>query len=89
MKKEICITLFSLLFFSHAIAQNVFSIKGNKTLLNGEEFLAIGLRCSNALLTDETTNNLISHLDEYKSYGLNTISVFLWDRVTAIFTDIT
>jgi len=61
---------------SFAFSQNVFSIKGDKTLLNGKEFQVIGLRCSNALLTDETTNGLIAHLDEYKSYGLNTVSVF-------------
>jgi len=57
-------------------AQNVFSVKGNKTLLNGKAFQAIGLRCPNALLSEETTNDLIAHLDEYKNYGLNTLSVF-------------
>ncbi len=57
-------------------AQNVFSVKGNKTYLNGKEFQSIGLRCPNALLSDETANDLISHLDEYKEYGLNTISVY-------------
>ena len=55
---------------------SVFSVKGNKTFLNNHEFLVIGLRCSNALISDKTTNDLIDHLGEYKSYGVNTISVF-------------
>ncbi|MBA7544324.1 hypothetical protein ES705_36676 [subsurface metagenome] len=57
-------------------AQNVFSVKGNKTYLNDKKFQSIGLRCSNALLSDETVIDLINHLDEYKEYGLNTISVY-------------
>ena len=57
-------------------SDNVFSIENDKTYLNGEEFLSIGLRCSNALISDKTTNDLIKTLDTYKSYGVNTISVF-------------
>lgn len=57
-------------------AQNIFSVKGNQTYLNGKEFQSIGLRCPNALLSDETVRDLISHLDEYKTYGINTISVY-------------
>jgi hypothetical protein len=53
-----------------------FSVQGKKTLLNGKEFLVTGLRCSNALIADKTTNDLIGHLDLYQSYGVNTISVF-------------
>lgn len=56
--------------------KNVFSVKGTKTVLNNTTFLTIGLRCSNALISDETTNDLIEHLDLYQSYGINTISVF-------------
>lgn len=57
-------------------SQNVFSIQGANTYLNDEVFQCIGLRCSNALLSNESTDQLIQHLDEYASYGLNTISVF-------------
>jgi hypothetical protein len=57
-------------------AQNIFSVKGARTYLNGNEFQSIGLRCANALLSDNSVNDLVSHLDEYKQYGLNTISVF-------------
>ena len=55
----------------------VFSVKGNKTYLNDKEILVTGLRCSNALYSKKSTNELIKHLDEYKSYGINTISVFI------------
>jgi len=70
--------LFFVIFLSifQIYAQNVFSVKENQTLLNGEEFQAIGLRCSNALITEESTNDLIAHLDEYRKWGLNTISVY-------------
>ncbi len=55
----------------------VFSVKGTKTYLNDKEILVAGLRCSNALYSKNSTNKLIKYLDEYKSYGVNTISVFI------------
>jgi hypothetical protein len=71
------LTVMAVFFFNMPIfAQNVFSLQGNKTYLNDKEFQAIGLRCSNALLSDATVNGLIRHLDDYKTYGLNTISVY-------------
>jgi len=70
------LTFLLILLTTQLSAQNTFSIKGNQTYLNGQSFQSIGLRCSNALLSDETVDDLISHLDTYKSYGLNTISVF-------------
>jgi len=56
--------------------EHVFSVEGKKTYLDGREFLVIGLRCSNALISDETTRQLIDNLDEFASYGINTVSVF-------------
>jgi len=67
------------LFINPSFARSgnfVFSVSGNKTFLNGKEFLVIGLRCSNALISDKTSSDLIGQLDLYKSYGVNTISVF-------------
>lgn len=61
---------------SSLFASNIFSVKGEKTFLNNKEFQVIGLRCSNALISDESTDELINHLDLYKTYGVNTISVF-------------
>jgi len=56
--------------------KHVFSIRDNSTYINSLEFKIIGLRCSNALISEETANDLISHLDIYKSYGINTVSVY-------------
>ena len=53
-----------------------FTIKGEKTYLNGKEFLVKGLRCSNALISDKTADELIANLDTFKDYGLNTVSVY-------------
>jgi hypothetical protein len=55
----------------------VFTVKGNKTYLNEKEILVAGLRCSNALYSQKSTKELIKHLDDYTSYGVNTISVFI------------
>ena len=54
----------------------VFSVKGKKVYLNGNEFKVIGLRCSNALVSDADVKELIENLDVFKSYGVNTVSVF-------------
>ena len=62
--------------FLQMSGQHVFSIVGNQTYLDGHPFQSIGLRCSNALLTEGTTLELIQHLDEYAAYGINTISVY-------------
>ena len=67
------LVLFAIQSFS---GENVFTVKGSKTYLNNREFQCIGLRCSNALISDETADNLIHYLDVYKSYGINTVSVF-------------
>ena len=60
---------------SHA-GDYVFTVHGGKTYLNGREFLVKGLRCSNALISDETTDELIANLDTFARYGVNTVSVF-------------
>ena len=57
-------------------AQHIFSVSGNRTYLDGTEFQVIGLRVSNSLISDEITDDLISRLDQYSEYGINTISVF-------------
>jgi hypothetical protein len=55
----------------------VFSVKGDKTYLNDQEIIVAGLRCSNALYSEKSTKELINQLDEYKSYGVNTVSVYI------------
>lgn len=58
------------------MGKNVFSVHDGKTWLNERPFLTIGLRCSNALVSDEATDSLIANLDVYRSYGVNAVSVF-------------
>ena len=55
-----------------------FTVKGEKTYLNGHEFLVKGLRCSNALISDGTTDELIANLDTFTRYGVNTVVFFSW-----------
>ncbi len=59
------------------MTQHIFSVKEGKTWLDGQPLLVKGLRCSNSLVSDVATADLITHLDLYKSYGVNTVSVFL------------
>ncbi len=53
-----------------------FSVAGDQVLLNGQAFKVLGLRCSNALISDATTQQLIDNLEGYRTYGINTVSVF-------------
>jgi hypothetical protein len=53
-----------------------FSVTGNKIYINDVEFKAKGLRFSNALVSDAKTDSLIMYLDTFKSYGINSFSVF-------------
>lgn len=68
----------SALFFpGHGFSQeHILTIQGNQILADGNPVKLIGLRCSNALISDKTTEDLIANLDLYKSYGLNTVSVY-------------
>lgn len=54
-----------------------FSVRGEKTYLDGKEFRVLGLRCSNALLSEASADELIANLGAFASYGVNTVSVFL------------
>jgi hypothetical protein len=54
----------------------VFAVRGGRTYLNEKEILVKGLRCSNTLVSDKTTDELIANLDIFASFGVNTVSVF-------------
>ena len=45
--------------------------------IDGEPVKILGLRCSSTLISESTTEDLISSLDTYQSYGLNLVSVFI------------
>ncbi len=61
--------------------KHVFGVRGDQVLLNGKPVKIIGLRCSNALMTDKTTQDLIERLMLYRMNGVNTVGVyFMWSR---------
>lgn len=53
-----------------------FSVENGKTMLDGRPFLARGLRCSNGLYSEETTNELVEQLKIYTCHGLRLIPEF-------------
>jgi hypothetical protein len=58
------------------MTEHTFSVSGKQTLLNGTPFLVKGLRCSNALVSQDATESLIANLPTYAEYSINTVSVF-------------
>ena len=58
------------------LSGNTVSVRGNQILQDGEAVKVVGLRCSNALSSDRSTNELIKALDLYQEYGLNAVSIF-------------
>jgi hypothetical protein len=79
MNKKTLVSLILVLLFVCRLAcagDNIVSVEGDQILLNESPTKIIGLRCSNALISDATTDDLIANLDVYQSYGLNTVSVF-------------
>lgn len=53
------------------------AVKSDQILLNDSPVKVIGLRCSNALISDGTVEDLVKSLDLYRSYGVNAVSVYL------------
>ena len=47
--------------------EHAFDVRGDQLLLDGEPFKVIGLRCSNALISDRTTDELIGRLPLYRT----------------------
>ena len=71
-------SIFTIHLFGAALfATPTVSIDGDQILLDGEPVKTIRLRCSNKLISESTTEGLISSLDTYQSYGLNLDSVFI------------
>jgi hypothetical protein len=71
----LCLTILGMAAEASA-GQNVFSVSGDRVQLNGKPFKVVGLRLSNGLVSDAKTEELITNLDVFKSYGVNTFSVF-------------
>jgi hypothetical protein len=52
-------------------------VDADQLVFDDTPFLAIGLRCSNALVSDRAVDQLIRNLPVFAGYGVNTITVFL------------
>jgi hypothetical protein len=52
-------------------------VKGSQLCFDQRPFLVIGLRCSNALVSDRAVGQLIQNLPVFADYGINTITVYL------------
>ena len=61
-----------------------FTVRGDKTFLNGQEFLVKGLRCSNALISDRTTQDLIDNLDTSPATASTRSACTSWARGSAM-----
>jgi len=72
--------LFFLVFLSSCLLRSENSqslkIQGNQFLLDEQLFEMWGVRVASASQNEDYTKQLITSLDEYKDYGINTISVF-------------
>ncbi len=75
MKRLFSAIAATLLFLSPVDAATV-SLQGNRVLIDGELVDVYGIRTASALVSDRTTDHLIGQLDEYKSYGVNAVTVF-------------
>jgi hypothetical protein len=58
------------------VSKHILSVRGTSTCLDGQPFLVVGLRCSNALISDRATGELIANLGLFASYGVNAVSVY-------------
>ena len=77
LRLAVCVCALTVVFVERTDGGNyAFTVKGAKTYLNGREFLVKGLRCSNALISDTATEQLLRNLDVFASYGVNTVSVY-------------
>ncbi|MHC4995657.1 MAG: hypothetical protein ACYTGQ_11450, partial [Planctomycetota bacterium] len=72
----LAVLLISMVAMETAAGRHVFGVSGDQVTLDGAPIKIVGLRCSNALISDATTQALINQLDTFGYYGVNTVSVF-------------
>ena len=60
-----------------AAGGHVVSVAGNEIRFDGKPVKLLGLRASNALMTEGTAQQLADNLEVFQSYGVNTISVYV------------
>jgi len=56
---------------------NVINVDGDRFQMNGKPYDMWGIRVASASQSQELTDELIANLDDYKSYGVNTVAVFI------------
>lgn len=80
MKQE-TLTLFATVLLACALSVvcmgSVLSVDGDRFRLNGKLYDMWGIRVASASQSREFTDKLIENLDDYKSYGVNTVTVFV------------
>jgi len=71
--------LCTLLIFSFPflLSAQTLTIQEDRFYMDNQPFEMWGIRVASASQTDSLTNQLISALDSYKAYGVNTINVYL------------
>jgi len=75
--KVILVFLFFLSYSGLSIHAQVLSIECHSFYLDKKPFDMWGVRVASATQSNDYTNSLISNLDNYKTAGINSISVFL------------
>jgi len=58
-------------------ADNVINVDGDRFQLNGQPYDMWGIRVASASQSQDLNDELIANLDDYKSYGVNTVAVFV------------
>jgi hypothetical protein len=57
--------------------RHTLTVVGEELRLNDTRIVVKGLRTSAALISDTTTRDLIAHFDLFRTYGVNTVSVYV------------
>jgi hypothetical protein len=73
----VTVFIFFILFGNLAVSGQNLEIDDEFFLLDGKQFDMWGVRVASASQKEEYINSLIENLDDYKSLGINTLSVFV------------
>lgn len=71
------ITVLSVFLHSTVSAGNVLTVEGDRFRLKGKPYDMWGIRVASASQSQDLTDSLIANLDDYSSYGVNTVTVFV------------
>jgi len=77
LNSKIVIALLLLISSGLSIQAQNLTIKGHNFYLDGKPFDMWGVRVASATQNDEFTKSLISNLDDYKTSGINCISIYV------------